>query len=259
MKKIIAIMILMFGMLGFSMPTLDEAVTNLRNAGLSNEDIVSYTAALQMEDSLDKITYLENLVKNNPRNIYAKMDLAALYISSNQYITKSNEIESYLIEGINFDTNNEFPYEKLLEFYSLTGQNDKILGTINGMLSALPDYPLGYFYAINYLLLMNDPNAVLTLVPVAVERFENTPEKYLVAYLNKDYYISDIKGANIIVNLTLNNIQEAIDYYVENKESLQYLDPSITENIKNELIKKNEEAFRSSNRRVYNANLRKLR
>lgn len=256
MKKIITILLLMFSMLGFSMPTLDEAVVNLRNAGLTDEAITSYVNSLQIQDANQKIAYLENIVKQNPQNIYAKMDLASLYILTNQSVDKANEIVQYLSEGTILDPTNEFPYEKLLEFYSITGQNDRVVEVLNNMLNAIPEYPLSYYYAINYLMFQNDVNSAVALIPVAIERFENTPPRYISAYENRNFYINDLRGAYAIV-LAASDVQAAVDYYNQYKTAIDSL-PNAN-NVKELLIRRNEEEFKKNNRKVYNANLKILR
>ena len=114
--------------------------TNLINSGVKKTSVDEYIKVLTNNNVTEVEKILNNAIKLDSRNYYAKEDLAAIYLTQKG---KENEAVKLLEEAIKMDNKNHVPYANLLQAYAKLNKPKEYVDTLNALVSNVPEYPEG--------------------------------------------------------------------------------------------------------------------
>ena len=255
-KIVLSCLIFVLSAITLSATTEQTLRTNLTNAGVKKASIDEYIKILTNSDIVEVEKILNNAIKLDPKNYYAKEDLAAVYLSQNG---KENEAVKLLEEAIKLDSKNHIPYVNLLQAYAKLNKGKEYIETLNGLINNIPEYPEGY-RLVSVLLVNNKKNEeAIPYIEKAIELYSNVADtSYPELAPNKNLLLADSYILEITNYVELGRHQKAIDLFLTRRAAIKTASVEAEEKLL-EVVKKSNESFnKSATKKVYDSNLKKL-
>ena len=268
MKKIISKFLMLF--LLFS--------STLLLSGETYEEIMNITRKelkeLKINDKSIEVTFKGFELQSTDYNKSNTAFLEAVRLDNKNYLayfylgvyekTVNNNINAaidYYLKAINANPKSPLAYNNLIITYSEVGNDAKSIETEKKLISLFPDYPEGYYSAARRAFMNKDYNYTVSQAKEAIKKYDNIKKLsyYYITQEMKTIYKMDAQDLLISGYLGLGKVSEAIDYlrdeaYIDmNDNNYPYLDRIIAD-----IINKNEELYKTKNKKEYENNLDNL-
>ena len=255
-KIVLSCLIFVLSAITLSTTTEQTLRTNLTNAGVKKASIDEYIKILTNNNITEVEKILNNAIKLDPKNYYAKEDLAAVYLTQNG---KENEAVKLLEEALKVDSKNHVPYINLLQASAWLNKGKEYVDTLNGLVNNIPEYPDGYRLAGIFLLNNKKNEEAIPYIEKAVELYSKlSGDTYPELTPNKNLLLADSYALEITNYAEMGRHQRAIDLFSTRRSTIKNVSPETEEKLL-EVVKKSNETFnKSATKKVYDSNLKKL-
>ena len=256
-KRILLIIsIFLLSVMALSATTEQTLRTNLINSGVKKTSVDEYIKVLTNNNVTEVEKILNNAIKLDSRNYYAKEDLAAIYLTQKG---KENEAVKLLEEAIKMDSKNHVPYANLLQAYARLNKPKEYVDTLNALVSNVPEYPEGYRMAGIFLVGNKRNEEAIPYIEKAIELYTGlSGDKYPELIPNKNILLADSYALEITNYAELGRNQKAIDLFITRRAAIKAVSPEAESKLLETVKKANESYNKSTTKKIYDANLKKL-
>ena len=255
-KILLTISLFVFSAMTLSATTEQTLRTNLTNSGVKKASVDEYVKVLTNNNITEIEKILNNAIKLDEKNYYAKEDLAAVYLTQNG---KENQAAKLLEEAIKVDSKNHVPYANLLQAYARLNKPKEYVDTLNALINNVPDYPEGYRMAGIFLVGNKRNEEAIPYIEKAVELYTGlTENKYPELIPNKNILLADSYALEITNYVDLGRHQKAIDLFVTRRAAIKNVSQDAEAKLLETVKKSNDSFNKSATKKIYDANLKKL-
>lgn len=255
-KILLGISIFVLSAITLSANTEQTLRANLTNAGVKKASIDEYIKILTNGNIAEVEKILNNAIKLDPKNYYAKEDLAAVYLTQTG---KENEAVKLLEEALKVDSKNHVPYSNLLQAYARLNKPKEYVDTLNALIDNVPEYPEGYRMAAIFLVGNKRNQDAVPYIEKAVELYGKlSGDKYPELAPNKNILLADSYALEIANYAELGRAQRAVDLFVTRRSAIKAASAEAEAKLLETVKKSNETFNKAATKKVYDANLKKL-